>query len=323
MHVSLVNVVPFEVVRRYHLVMVGDIWKETNHFIVPASSRQVMAVVGSIGVYDTGQRFAWRGMSNADYALTSSLHRQVGGPDEAAVRTSELSILREARSWGLGTHATGRVDDLQLLSDLQHFEVPTRLIDVTSNPMTALWFACQDQTPDSAGSGLLLALNVTKWNRLSTVAGAGELTRASLNNPEGARLEQAINAGDPFVVESAAPNARLRAQEGFFVSGSVPSGPPAREVDMSGEKVAVVTRSPFQSIRVEWPAGTSPEELERRLLNPDVGRPRSLPFVAVIIKANLKSKLRKYLEGTYNRSARVLFPDYQGYSRYGEFKFGL
>lgn len=38
-----------------------------------------------------------------------------------------------------------------------------------------------------------------------------------------------------------------------------------------------------------------------------------MPFVAVIIKSRLKKRLLKILEGTYNRTSRVLFPDYDGY----------
>lgn len=128
-------------------------------------ARDVMGVIGSIGVYSTGQQFAWRGMASADFSLTSSLHRRVGGSEEA-VRAAELDIIEEARTWGLGTHPLGHVDDLQLLSDLQHFGIPTRLIDVTSNPMTALWFACQPAPSDHSKSGLLLALNVPGPNAL-------------------------------------------------------------------------------------------------------------------------------------------------------------
>lgn len=202
-------------------------WKATGWWVRPQNAREVMTMIGSIGVYSTGQQFAWRGTSSADYNLMSSLHRHVGGGSEARVRAAEVEMLQEARAWGLGTHPTGQVDDLQLLSDLQHYGIATRLIDVTSNPMTALWFACQDPTPraDSppvSKSGLLLALNVTGWEKVSTVAPSGSLTYDQLENPSGGRLAAAIYTERPFVLESASPNARLRAQEGFFIAGRVP-----------------------------------------------------------------------------------------------------
>ncbi|PSL37465.1 FRG domain-containing protein [Labedella gwakjiensis] len=270
-----------------------------------------MNFIGSIGVYSTGQRFAWRGMSSADYSVSSSLQR-IAGPTEDDVRRAELEILREAREWGLGVHATGRVDDLQLLSDLQHFGVPTRLIDVTSNPMTALWFACQPSVEGTAKSGLLLALNVTNWDRLSTVTSVA--TWGTVSDPQSARLKQTLLQGTPFILESAAPNARLRAQEGFFVAGAVP---PVQDKAL-GSGITLISPTPFDSIRVTWKR-IDQEQLERRLAEPrGAGAPAALPFVAILINAQLKVKLRKYLEGTYNRSARVLFPDYEGYRQYGE-----
>lgn len=281
-------------------------WKWTDHWVQPKSARELMSMVGSIGVYDTGQRFAWRGMSSADFELESSLHRSTGG-DESVVRAAEEEIIRNAREWGLGTHPTGRVDDLQLLSDLQHFGVPTRLIDMSSNPMTALWFACLSAPPGKAQAGLLLALNVTGWGRLTTVPPAGA-SYEHQDDPEGAQLKSLLRQNSPHVIESVAPNARLRAQEGFFIAGSVPPDPPPG---------ALRFVTPFRSVKVDWKAGGQPE-LQRRLLNPDAGRPKKLPFVAIVIDAALKSKLLQYLEGTYNRSSRVLFPDYQGYAKYVE-----
>lgn len=48
-----------------------------------------------------------------------------------------------------------------------------------------------------------------------------------------------------------------------------------------------------------------------------VGEPGGLLFVAIVIKSTLKLKLPRYLDETYNRSARVLFPDYAGFLEFG------
>jgi len=292
---------------------VGWEWDTTGWWVKPRNAREVMTMVGSIGVYSTGQQFAWRGMASADYPLISSLHRHVGG-GESEVRSAELEMIAEARQWGLGTHPTGKVDDLQLLSDLQHYGVATRLIDVTSNPMTALWFACQ-QPRDSAvaKSGLLIAINVTGWPRLSTVGDADGVYQGQSGTRQGARLDSALYSPHPFVVESASQNDRLRAQEGFFISGRIPV--PNETPLPSGGALKRVT--PFKSILIEHAPGI-PTELRERLIEPrGTGAPRALPCVAMIIPAGVKSRLLKYLEGSYNRSARVLFPDYEGYRQFG------
>lgn len=72
------------------------------------------------------------------------------------------------------------------------------------------------------------------------------------------------------------------------------------------------------SLNIPWSVG-DPAELRNRLMEPrGTGAPRSLPFVAMVIPSGFKARLRKYLEGSYNRSARVLFPDYEGYRQFGK-----
>lgn len=172
--------------------------------------------------------------------------------------------------------------------------------------MTALWFASRAAPDAHSKSGLLLALNITDWPHVSTVPG-GEITRAQVGNPLGARLELELNKGRPFVVDSASPNPRLRAQEGFFLTGAVP------DQSLFGD----IVPEPFKSLDIRTEP-TDHADLEQRLTGGrGRGAPRSLPFVAILIKPNLKERLGKYLEGTYNRSARVLFPDYRGYVDHG------
>ncbi|MFD9894753.1 FRG domain-containing protein [Amycolatopsis sp. NPDC059027] len=49
---------------------------------------------------------------------------------------------------------------------MQHHGVPARLVDVTSDPVTALWFATEEHRPDASGQvrqskGVLFAADVT------------------------------------------------------------------------------------------------------------------------------------------------------------------
>jgi hypothetical protein len=115
-------------------------------------------------------------------------------------------------------------------------------------------------------------------------------------------LEGALGSGGPFYVEAAHPNERLRAQEGFFIASAVP---PDR-----------ATSDPFQSLSIAFHKG-HPSDLRQSLLGErSRGGPRKLPFVAIVIAPKLKNKLLMYLERTYNRSARVLFPDYSGFREF-------
>lgn len=293
----------------------GATWKGTGWYVTPKSSSDVMQVLGRIGVYSRGQRFAWRGLSSADFDVTSSLQHRLGSnARETHVRDAERAILKTAREWGLGVTESAHVDDLQLLADLQHYGAPTRLLDFTSNPMTALWFACQEAPEKNAHtggrlakSGVLLALNITKWRRNMTVGEPYGTALGKLKHGAGWTLTNALASSEPFVVEQSVPNARLRAQEGFFVAGVVPE--PANFLWK--------LTTPFHSLNVPFDLG-DPAELSDRLTKArPSGFPKALPFVAIIIGAGLKPKLLSYLDGSYDRRARTLFPDYQGYRDYG------
>ncbi len=86
----------------------------------------------------------YRGQSNIDeYKLTPSVFRE-------GKETSEHKIYNE-----IMTECAHEFDDCQLhneiLSKMQHYGVPTRLLDVTTNALVALYFACASN-PDVNGA---------------------------------------------------------------------------------------------------------------------------------------------------------------------------
>jgi hypothetical protein len=286
-------------------------WTSSGWALRPRSAREVMTLIASIGAYSANAQFAWRGTSSSSYRVYSSLHRRLGRVSEEEMRVEERRLLTETRAWGLGHGLYGHVDDLQLLTDLQHYGIPTRLIDVTSNPMTALWFACQTpKSAKSAKSGLLLALNISGWPTLQTLAPPnGREFVPTWDDLEGTspdRLTRLLDQNERFVVRSLNPNDRLRAQEGFFVTGRLPGYGLQRRL------------SPFASLDVPSPEMDELSLSKRLSAERGRGAPRTIPFVALVIRADLKVPLLRYLEGTYNRSARVLFPDWAGLKEFGQ-----
>lgn len=279
-------------------------WRETGWFVEIAGSRDLFATIGAIGGYSSQASIAWRGLSSSDYPLVSSLQRVHPGADEDWLRRTERRVIDAAREWGLGFGPTGWSSDLQLLADLQHYGTRTRLLDVTSNPMTALWFACQSPVqppsgPAASNDGLLLAINTAGWQRYGRSMPAG--TYSAIENPFTWELESALRNEAPFLVESLIPNDRLRSQEGFFIAGRVP-----RLEDQGG---------PFKSFNMPFEP-TTRAELRNRLTQKNmIGRSmrEHLPFVAVLIPERFKLRVLQRLENSYNRRARVLFPDFSGF----------
>lgn len=285
-----------------------SIWKKNDWYFEATTYDEVMVAIARLGVHSGKSRFAWRGLSNWDYALTSSLHRSLQARGEGCIteeklRKEEEEILKEARKWGLGLKEGSMVDDLQLLTDLQHFGVPTRLIDVTSNPMTALWFACRlserkDNSKNNSRSGVLIALNIAPWynkkKSVFTTVGDPGVTGGDLSS----QLRAGLSLKSPFVVSSDIQNSRLKAQEGYFVACSHPSN----------------SMEPLTSLNID--SSVKPNFDVHRLLTTKkgVGQPATIPYLAILIPSKLKEGLRTYLNNTFNRSGRTLFPDYQGFS---------
>ena len=228
-----------------------------------------MAMIGAVGTHSTGQRFAWRGLSSADYTVLSSLHRDLGvSSNEASVRKAEDETISRAHEWGLGVAKLGLVDDFQLLADLQHYGVPTRLIDVTSDPITALWFACQrPSAEDVILDGLIVAINTTSYGHTLALTPA-DGTYATFGATHSSSRSKALSQPQPFTVRAAEANPRLASQAGFFISGQFPTSqltysqalqsisPHTWETSISSPREVVAARRNCLSWRSSFPTAS-------------------------------------------------------------------
>lgn len=194
-----------------------------------SSIDELMRAVSRIGTLQAGRRYVWRGIADHRYRVRSSLVRRLAEeldamPTERQVRRRELALIREARAWGLELGMGTLVTDLHMLAFLQHHGVPTRLLDVTSNPMTALWFACQSRG-SRGSSGALFAFDVTGFPEYLTVDPAAQPTRGSHEDPLGWPLTLALARStrdrQAFLLRPSLPDARMQAQEGLFISGTM------------------------------------------------------------------------------------------------------
>ena len=156
-------------------------WLDSGWGHRASSVDELTRLVSRIGTLQGGERFVWRGATNARWTVRSSLQRRlIEAPDHfdpeprptygrPNIRRAEQHVLAAAREWGLGFQGGTYMSDLQMLASLQHHGVPTRLIDVTTDPMTALWFACQRASADRDATGVLFAFNVTRFKTLDTI----------------------------------------------------------------------------------------------------------------------------------------------------------
>lgn len=93
----------------------------------------------------------YRGHSNVSFRLMPSVFRQEKWLHNEKLMYQELQIKCSNELCELHRH-------LDVLAEMQHYGLPTRLLDITQNPLIALYFACEDTT-SRAGEVILLGVN--------------------------------------------------------------------------------------------------------------------------------------------------------------------
>lgn len=93
----------------------------------------------------------YRGHSNREkYKLEPSLYRNQGHKDAEHILFRELLIANP-------TDFTGDSSTFEKLVRMQHYSMPTRLLDITSNPLMALYFTCKSNT-DKTGEVVVIKI---------------------------------------------------------------------------------------------------------------------------------------------------------------------
>lgn len=284
-------------------------WLSTNGAIlIPKTPQELWQTIGNLSFgMGEGTKFVWRGLPDFRFSVESSLLRdfRLMGLDitEENVRQHELELLREAREWGLGRTAFGHATDLHILSTLQHHGVHTRLIDVTYNPMTALWFAC-GYMPDVAGTLVAMAVTDPQVCRTSTrLDNTWDSVGSPYSSDYRAALEASAENADVFLVEPDVRDARMTAQEGFFLTAAIPADPSSPAlVGLPEPKMDGFFGLLSNLVNAGLPV--------------DMARPWG-PFAAagVVITPSVKRATLKVLETSFNRTHRTMFPDLAGFAQ--------
>ena len=115
-------------------------------------------------ITDKSVKLFYRGHSNVSYKLEPSLYRNKTWLANEKTMYQELQINCPDDFERLNKH-------IEILAEMQHYGLPTRLLDVTQNPLIALYFACEDCT-SYAGEVIIFAQNREdiKYPQSDTVA---------------------------------------------------------------------------------------------------------------------------------------------------------
>jgi hypothetical protein len=189
----------------------------------------------------------YRGTRSDDHHLVPSLYRHptIKKPDELI--ELEWELLSEFRHQAPPFAGKLPEQDLELLFLMQHYGVPTRLLDWTENPFVALFFALENalQAGSSEHDAAIWILNPSKLNEQATshretsqrIYGAySDELRGYQPSQDGKRVTMKL----PLAIFGVHNSPRIVAQRGAFVLFGKDTDPLDQHPSLSGDNGVVM-----------------------------------------------------------------------------------
>lgn len=175
---------------------------------------QSIEAIGSVRTFLTAianfepeldSKIFYRGHGKSTYKLVPSVYRNEGWIKNENIMFYEL-LLRCPGDF----NASGST--FNALVKMQHYSLPTRLLDITANPLIALYFACEDgETQDAEVVVFRIPKNEIKYHDSDTVSVISNISRMpkefsipvsklrnTNDNPEVVRLVREIQREKPY-----------------------------------------------------------------------------------------------------------------------------
>ena len=242
---------------------------------------------------DGGTDWAFRGQPGAYQNLVPSLARSFPGGQSEAALGAEKRMLRNFRR--SNQQLLARADnivkvehiqeghDLRCLSVMQHYEVPTRLLDWTTNFWIALYFACSSNLKGDAELWAYLRMFFLQQREEDSSL------QAFMDQSDDPQVEPAfLSRSDNLLIEFAPGNSsRMKAQSAHHTAGST----------VLSDHVQLFIKMRNQLVR------RSPNRRNTILLR------------RTVIDSACKTNVLRYLDEEHQINASSIYPDIVGLTR--------
>lgn len=242
-------------------------------------------------------KILYRGESKTGFKLLPSIYRTIPGEKNRIYNAPELSILRDFISEASSYIHYLKSDDLfEYLEYAQHYGVPTRFLDWTSNPLVALFFACQSNInrDGTENDGKVYLLNTKAYTAVTEELSLKDGTVKNLvinmlqNQGEGFHYPKIFK---PYYIDD-----RMKAQASYFMTwGTNPT-------DL--ESILKILLEDKGLPEVNTVTCSIPSTLE-------YGFSKINPLQSVVIPHNKKSELLRQLS-TLSINDSYIFPGLDG-----------
>lgn len=282
----------------------------TGGKIVARERAWCSTLIGAMAWFSSqrGATFVWRGQRDSNWAIQPRLNRHVAkilaGLTLEDVLAEEQKILEHVRHQGWHRRESFEMRPLELFAYLQHHGVPTRMLDVTRDPLVAAFFSSAvGSNPEREPAGAVVAIRVPSATVRSTEAAASSLVEAAVFEPSDAPYA----LWDPPSFDS-----RIVTQRGQFLvpnvgSAADPADPLYAPTSVLGIGIA--------NAKGEY-RGRNINAFFQGYLEPArQGRPSEKPIdvAMILVPPEMKAPLREYL-AALGLTDLTIYPDQAGYA---------
>jgi hypothetical protein len=197
----------------------------------------------------------FRGIGLVKYLLEPSLFRHPHSKNLNAMELMEKSMIVRFKERSIPFHNRSFADDWDLLFFMQHYGIPTRLLDWSENPFIALYFALmsavRNKKKSFTSSCVVWALNPALWN--NSALSKQSFDKGILNsNDDQLKGYKPVPVYPslpvyPLALFGAHNSGRIVAQRGTFVV----FGKPGNTMEKTYENDSVFTKECLLKIEIE------------------------------------------------------------------------